>query len=182
MFERVLGAIHKRIQFPFPELMQSPTFYDFVYDMVSDYEGHDEAVKGSRYFHAPKGWLSSFGEMYYSSIEGRTVENLFAVDGATMLKLSGGLIVKYAEDRIDYGQSGELEKGEKVEPLCWKNLEFEVCSLDFIKKIVIGKKVTSAGDFREYLEFGLDGIFNLGIHADGFHIFSTESPIEDHKL
>jgi hypothetical protein len=40
----------------------------------------------------------------------------------------------------------------------------------------------SAGDFGNYLEVGLDQRFNLGLHEAGFHLFSTESPIEDHRL
>jgi hypothetical protein len=47
----------------------------------------------------------------------------------------------------------------------------------------VGKKITSAGDFGHYLEVGLDQQrFNLGLHEAGFHLISTESPIEDHRL
>lgn len=181
MFERVLRALSKRITYPFPDLMTPPTFYEFVYSLVSDYEGHEEAAREGRYYIAPKGWLSSFGEMY-SSITGHVVEDLIAVRGATVMKLSGGLTFRFDGNRVDYGQTEELGKDDPVDPFCRKNIELEECTLDFVKSIAIGKSITSAGDFGVYIEFGLDRRFNLGLHGDGFHIFSTENPIEDRKL
>ncbi len=181
MFERVLHALSKRITYPFPDLMTPPTFYDFVYSLVSDYEGHEEAAREGRYYIATKGWLSSFGEMYYS-ITDHVVEELIAVRGATMMKLSGGLTFRFDGNRAEYGQTEELGKDAPVEPFCHKNIESEECTFDFVKSIAIGKSITSAGDFGTYIEFGLDQRFNLGLHVDGFHIFSTENPIEEHKL
>jgi hypothetical protein len=149
--------------------------------MISDYEGREETARDSRYFKAPKGWLSFFGEMY-STIEGHLVEDLIAIRSATIMKLSGGLILRFDGSRVDYGQSVELGKGEQVESSCRKNIEFEECSLEFLKSIAIGKRITSAGDFGNYVEFGLDQRFNLGLHRDGFNIISTENPIKDHRL
>jgi len=54
---------------------------------------------------------------------------------------------------------------------CWKNFEKESCTLDFIKSLVVGKKVSSAGDFGSYIEFGVDQKFNLGLHQKSFHIY-----------
>jgi hypothetical protein len=58
----------------------------------------------------------------------------------------------------------------------------ETCAFDLIGSVVIGKAITSAGDFGKYLEFGLDKRFNLGLHENGFHLMSTETPVEDHRL
>ena len=67
-------------------------------------------------------------------------------------------------------------------PKCRKNIEMESCPLDFVKSIAMENQITSAGDFGKYLEVGLDQRFNLGLHEVGFHVISTQSPIEDHRL
>jgi hypothetical protein len=69
-----------------------------------------------------------------------------------------------------------------VTPRCGKNLEMEHCTLDLIKSVVVGKSISSAGDFGAYLEVGLDQRFNLGLHSDGFHLVSTEMPMDEHRL
>jgi hypothetical protein len=181
MFERVLYALRKRMRYPFADLMSSPAFFDFVFSMVADYEGHEEAAHEGRYFQAPKGWLSSFAEMYFT-ITDHVVEDLVAFEGASVLKLSNDLIIRFEGNRVDYGHVAELEHGVQVKPDCRKNIEMESCTFDFIKSIAVGKRITSAGDFGTYIELGLDQRFNLGLHADGFHVFSTETPIEDHRL
>jgi hypothetical protein len=181
MFERVLCALSKRLRYSYDDILTPPAFYDFVYSMVTDYEGHEETATEKRYFKAPKGWLSSFPEMY-SSITGHTIEDLFAVKGATVMKLSSEIRLRFAGNRVDYGQVEELEGGVKVEAVCCKNIEPESCTLEFIRSIAVGKRITSAGDFGMYIEYGLDQRYNLGLHSNGFHIFSTENPIEDHKL
>lgn len=181
MFERVLYALRKRMRYPFADLMRPPAFFNFVFSMVADYEGHEEVAREGRYFEAPKGWLSSFAEMY-STITDHVVEDLVVVEGATVMKLSSGLILRFDGNRVDYGHAAELENGVRAEPDCRKNIKRESCTFDFIKSIAVGKRITSAGDFGTYIEFGLDQRFNLGFHVDGFHIFSTETPIEDHRL
>jgi len=54
--------------------------------------------------------------------------------------------------------------------VCRKNIEMEPSTLDFVRSLVVGKQI--AGDFGNYLE----------VHEAGLHVFSTESPIEDHRL
>jgi len=117
----------------------------------------------------------------YSTLSDHVVEDLVAVEGATVMKLSSGLVLRFDGSRVDYGRAAELENGVRVEPDCCKNIEIESCTFDFIKSIAVGKQITSAGDFGTYIEFGLDQCFNLGFHADRFKIFSTETPIEDHR-
>lgn len=90
MFERVLVALHKRVRLRLDDLRQPPTFFDLVYRLVSDFEGHQETVGDGRYVMMPQRWASSFGEMY-AAIGNRTIEDLYAVAGATVLKLSGGV-------------------------------------------------------------------------------------------
>jgi hypothetical protein len=180
MFERVLNALHKRVRLRLDDLLAPPTFFDFVYRLVSDFEGHQESVGDGRFLLMPQGWASSFAEMY-PAIANHTVEDLYAVKGATVMKLSGGLVVRFTTGEVRFGEMAIPPQLSRI-PDCRKNIELEPCTLDFIKSIVIGKYITSAGDFGGYLEVGLDRQFNLGLHEGGFHLISTESPIEDHRL
>lgn len=58
----------------------------------------------------------------------------------------------------------------------------EPCTLELVKVTVIGKSISSAGDFGGYLEVGVDNRFNLGIHPNGFHLISTEIPMDQHRI
>ena len=137
-------------------------------------------VGDGRYVVMPQGWASSFGEMY-AAIANRTIEHLYAVAGATVLMLSGGLVLRFTEGEIRYGQTGLQSEPARV-ATCWKNIELEPCTLDFIKSLTIGKSITSAGDFGNYLEVGVDRRFNLGLHKGGFHLISTQNPVAEHRL
>jgi len=181
MFERVLSAMRTRVQFRFDDLTAPPAFFDFVFRIVADFEGHQEAATSSRYFISPGAWMSSFGEMY-SSIGGRKVQDLLALSGATIMHLSGDFALRFAGNRVDFGPDLTTLQGQTAEATCRKNIEMDSCTLDFIRSIAVGKAISSAGDFGEYLEFGLDQRFNLGLHPSGFHLFSTETPIDQHRL
>ena len=180
MFERVLVALHKRVRLRLDDLLQPPAFFDLVYRLVSDFEGHQETVGDGRYVVMPQGWASSFGEMY-AAIGNHSIEDLYAVAGATVLKLSGGVVLRFARGEITYGQISLQPEPARV-PECRKNIELEPCTLDFIKSVAIGKSITSAGDFGHYLEVGMDRRFNLGLHEEGLHLISTENPISEHRL
>lgn len=179
MFNRIIIALNKRLSFSFDGISTPPTFYDFVYSIVADYESYNEAISSGRYFQVPKGWLSTFGEMY-STVANRTIDDLFAVEGATVVKLSGGVTVRFKGNSIDYGT--EINIGSEVVPACYKNLEKEPCDFDFIKSIVKGLKITSAADFGESIEYGLDDRYNLRFYLNAFQLYSTENPIEAHLL
>ena len=181
MFERVLVALRARVRLQVDDLKTAPAFFDFVFRLVADFEGHQEAASDGRYFLLPQGWVSSFGEMY-SAIAGSKVEDLLAVAGATVLKLSGGYFLRFTSVRTEFGKDPEMANGSPVAPECWKNLGMESCTLDLIKSVAVGKSITSAGDFGNYLEVGLDQRFNLGLHQVGFHLVSTETPVENHVL
>jgi hypothetical protein len=181
MFERVLIAISARVRLQIDDLRTAPAFFDFVYRLVADYEGHQDAAVDGRYFLLPQRWASSFGEMY-SAIASRTVEDIWAVEGATVMTLSGGVVLLFSEVAICFGNDTEIAKKALSTPQCHKNIDAEPCTLEFIKSIVVGKTVTSAGDFGNYIEFGIDQRFNMGLHKLGFHLISTENPIEIHRL
>jgi hypothetical protein len=181
MFERVLLALRARVRLQIDDLKAAPAFFDFVYRLVADFEGHQESASDGRYFLVPQGWVSSFGEMY-TAIAERAVENLLAVEGATVMKLSGGAGLRFSGIRVDFGKDSQIPQGSLAIPQCRKNIDMEPCTLDLIRSITIGKSITSAGDFGNYLELGLDQRFNLGLHQVGFHLISTENPMEEHRL
>jgi hypothetical protein len=181
MFERVLLALRARVRLQVDDLKAAPAFFDFVYRLVADFEGHQEAAPDGRYFLVPQGWVSSFGEMY-TAIAGRAVEDLLAVEGATVIKLSGGIGLRFSGIQVDFGKDRQIEQGSLTTPRCRKNIDMEPCTFDLIRTIAVGKSITSAGDFGNYLELGLDQRFNLGLHQVGFHLISTENPMEEHHL
>ncbi len=181
MLERVLRAFRARALNRWDDLGHAPAFYDFAFRLVSDYEGHQEAAADSRYFVMPQNWMSSFGEMY-ASVAGKTVEALMAVDGATVIKLSGGILLRFDGSRIAVGADPHLADASTVTPVCWKNLDMEPCGLDLIVESATGKRISSSGDFGSYVEFGLDQQFNLGLHPNGFHLISTEGGADQIRL
>jgi hypothetical protein len=71
MFERVLLGLRARVRLQVDDLKAAPSFFEFVYHLVTDFEGHQEVASDGRYFLVPQGWVSSFGEMY-STIAGRS--------------------------------------------------------------------------------------------------------------
>jgi len=182
MFERSLTALCKRVRLRWRDLIEASAFFDFIYSLVADFEGHEEVAQNGRYYVLPQGWASSFGEMY-SSLAGRVVEDLAALtDGRTILRLSGGVSCLFNGSKIEFGSGISLDHPVIASPECSKNFEGEPCTLDFIKRVVINLPVTSAADFGDYVEFGLDKRFNLGMHGKGFHLVSTENPPSDNRL
>jgi hypothetical protein len=181
MFERVLVALRARVRMQDDDLRTAPSFFDFVYRMVADFEGHREAVLDGRYVLSPKGWVGSFGEMY-AAIAGLTVEDLLCLHGATVLKLSGAVSVRFNGVRVEFGRDPALTQGPEATPRCVKNLEMDPCTLEFLRSVVVGKTISSAGDFGAYLEVGIEQRFNLGLHPAGFHIISTEVPVDEHRV
>ena len=49
MFERVLLALRARVRLQVDDLKAAPVFFDFVYRLVADFEGHQEAASDGRY-------------------------------------------------------------------------------------------------------------------------------------
>ncbi|HEV2547586.1 MAG TPA: hypothetical protein VGU20_09630 [Stellaceae bacterium] len=181
MLERALIALRRRALLKVDDLLAPPEFFDFVYSVVSDFEGHEEVAQEGRYLARPSGWISSFGEMY-ASLAGHVVEDLAAGTNGTTLWLSGGLGCRFAGARVEFGTGMQREAEPLRAPQCLKNIEGEPCTFDFVRSTVLGSRVTSAADFGDYLEFGLDERLNLSLHIAGFHLVSTESPIDQHRL
>jgi hypothetical protein len=181
MFERSLIALHKRVQLKAGDLAEAPAFFDFVYSLIADFEGHDEAAQDGRYYVFPQHWVSSFGEMY-SCLAGHQVQDILVTeDGATILQLSGGVSCRFTGSTVEFG-SGIAPGRPLPGPVCLKNVEGEPCTLDFVRSVVANLSVTSAADLGDYIEFGIDRRFNLGMHIRGFHIVSTENPVSAHRL
>ena len=181
MFERARIALRARLRLRVDDLRAAPAFFDFVFRLVGDFEGHQDAVTDGRYLLVPQGWASSFGEMY-SAIAHQTVEDLWAVPGATVIKITGGLILQFSQGQVQFGHDTRIEQAASLIPECRKNIEMEPCTLDFVRSIALRKSISSAGDFGTYLEVGLDQRYNLGLHEQGFHVISTQTPIQDHRL
>jgi len=59
-----------------------------------------------------------------------------------------------------------------------KNLSNDHCTFDFIKDLVRGQRLTSAGDFGSHFEFGLSKEINLGFHPGMLHVVRTRNLIE----
>lgn len=182
MLERVVRALQKRVHINHSDLMSAPGFFDFVYSLISDFEGHEEVSKSGRFYSYPNGWVSSFSEMY-SSLAGRVVEGLIFTDkGVATVCLSGGISCSFDGGKIEFGSGVGVDSDCMANPRCIKNFQGDSCDYDFIKSTSLGLPISSAADFGSYIEFGLDGRFNLGLHPWGFHIFSTQNPVEDHLL
>jgi hypothetical protein len=181
MFERTLVALRARVRLRVDDLTTPPAFFDFVYRLVADFEGHQEAAVDGRYLLLPHLWASSFGEMY-KSVGARAVQDLRAFQGGTAVMLSGDFVLRFNLPHVQFGSDPRIEEAQFLMTHCHKNIEMEPCTLDFVRSIAAGRQITSAADFGSYLEVGLDQRFNLGLHETGFHLISTESPIEDHRL
>lgn len=182
MFRRSLTALRKRVQLKSSDLATAPAFFDFVYSLVSDFEGHEKIAQDARYYAFPHSWVSSFGEMY-STLAGQKVKDLIVLeDGTAIIQFSGGISCRFTGSKVEFGSDIKTVGRVTPAPICFKNLERERCTLDFIKSTVEGLPVMSAADFGDYIEFGLDQRFNLGLLLGGFRIVSTENPAEKHRL
>jgi hypothetical protein len=180
MFERMLIALRARVRLRRDDLTAAPAFFDFVYRLVADFEGHQEAEVDGRYLLLPRGWASSFGEMY-QAIGTRTIEDLWVGEGSSVAKLSGEVVLQFSPAHVKFGHDPLIRQFTgHLTPQCRKNINMEPCTFDFVRSIALGKNITSAGDFGSYLEVGLDQRFNLGFHETGFHLISTENPIGNH--
>jgi Protein of unknown function (DUF2034) len=166
MFERTLIALKKRVLLPFEELLKPPEFYDFVYRITADFEGFEETTTsfhGERYFLAESGWRSSFGELVTTLI-GREISNILSDSEYTGIKFKDDYVFKYFGERIVFGKEKNIDTEIKINPSCRTFLSGESCSFDEIEAKVKNKRITSAADFGNYFELGIDNYINLGFH------------------
>jgi hypothetical protein len=183
MFERVLGAFDKRMHFPHEILFEPPHFYEFVYDITEAFEGRDEAIRdsGGRYKLLRTGWVSSFSEAY-RTFKDKVIESIEVTSAGTCLHFSGDMLFRVSGAEILFGPDDKSCAGEVVAIKCEKNVYGEVCSFDFLKNLVVGQKVTSAGDWGHRFEFGLSDDLLLAIEPERLQIYRTRNPLDANLL
>ena len=106
-----MGALVRRLAFPFPELRSPAGFYDFVFRLIADYEGHEEATfRGSRYVLTGTGWSSSFGELV-AMVRGKIVTEVLSTTEFVGVKLKSDVVFKFANDKVLFGPVQSSEPG-----------------------------------------------------------------------
>ena len=184
MVERVLRAFSKRLNFPYEGLQQPPVFYDFVYKLTEPFEGRDQNAieNGDRYKLLETGWISSFGELV-KMLKGETLESVTTTAVGIYAGFSNGLAFHMLGAQIRFGHIGQPPPlDEIVELPCQKNFSGEQCSMSILLSVVIGKKVTSAGDWGSRFEFGLSDDLMLAIEPQRLEVYRTRNPVDDNLL
>jgi len=184
MFERVLKAIMKRLKLTYADLFEAPNFYDFVYNIVSDFEGFEKKLEenGSRYKLLDSNWTSSFGELISYFIDKRIVD--FISDNNNIgIICEGNLVFTINSFQIMFGTSIKFSNQLIQVPICKKNISFIDCDFEFLKKTVVNQKIRSAGDLGTHFEFGLENDINFGLYPPNtLYIIRTINPIEENEL
>lgn len=184
MFQRAISGFKKRLAFPFEELSQPPHFYDFVYSLTSDFESFEETTResGSRYFVLPDNWHSSFSELVQKCI-GKKIKRIISSESSIGLQFDDESLFLLEESRILFGKMTSFSIAKTIEPICYKNISRQECDFNFVSQLVINKTISSAGDFGNYFEFGIDSIMNIGFYPNKqIHIVSTVNPITENDL
>lgn len=162
MFRRICIAILRRLKFPFEDLLIAPNFFDFCFTITSDFEGFVGSNTSSRYKKVSKGWNSNFSELVNSLI-GRKIESIHFSKEKFYIIFDKSFVLRYSQNQIEFGELDKLEIESDETPLCTKNIDNEEISFESVREIIIGAKITSAADFQEYIELGIDGKLNLGL-------------------
>jgi len=162
MFRRICIAISRRLKFPFEDLLIAPNFFDFCFTITSDFEGFVGSNTSSRYKRIRKGWDSNFSELVNFLI-GRRIESIHFSKEKFYLIFDESLVLGYSQNQIEFGELEKLEIESDETPHCTKNTDNEEVSFEAIKEMIIGAKITSAADFQDYIEFGVNGRLNLGL-------------------
>lgn len=183
MFERVLAAFDKRIHFPHEILFDAPHFYEFVYEITEAFEGRDEAIKdsGDRYKLLPMAWVSSFGEVY-RTLKGKSIQDVEVTATGLCVHFSDDLLFKVVGEQILFGPDGKSCGGQAVPITCEKNFFGEPCSFEFLRDLVVGQSVTSAGDWGHRFEFGLTDDLLLAIEPERLQVYRTRNPPDENLL
>ncbi|MCK4816875.1 DUF2034 domain-containing protein [bacterium] len=184
MFKRAAIALKKRLAFPYEELCNSPHFYDFVYNLTSDFEGFEEDTRksGSRYFLLPNHWHSSFGELVQICV-GKKVNRIICSDKLIGIQFDDDSLFFLKGIKIFFGTMPSFSIDNPVEPACFKNIAYEECDLQYINNLITGKIISSAGDFVSHFEFGIESMMNVSFYPDNrIHVISTVNPIKDNNL
>ncbi len=181
MFRRFCTALLKRLEFPLDDLLNEPNLFDFCYSITSDFEGIIDADISSRYKFTDSDWHSNFSELV-SNIIGKKIESIDCSKSIITLRLSGGDTLEYSYEGVRFGVNG-VEYTENLDvPVCTKGIDHEEISFKEAKNLILGKSITSAGDFQTYIEFGVNKEFNLALlppnrlHLMIFGEFNNISP------
>lgn len=162
MFRRVCIAILRRLKFPFEDLLIAPNFFDFCFTITSDFEGFVGSNTSSRYKIVNKDWNSNFSELVNSLI-GRRIEAIHFSKEKFHLIFDESFVLCYSQNKIEFGEFEKLVMESEETPFCTKNISNDEISYESVKEMIIGAKITSAADFQEYIELGVDGRLNLGL-------------------
>ena len=178
MLERVLRALAKRLYFPHADLFSAPEFYDFVYRLTAEFEGRDAAAseQGDRYRLIESGWLSSFQELF-QLLDGKKLEKIATTTTGIYLTLSDNLTLRMIGAQLQFGADDGKVKGTPSAIRCEKNFFAEPCSFEFLIGLVIGERVTSAGDWGDRFEIGLTNDLMLAVEPNRFQVYRTRNPI-----
>jgi len=183
MFERTLTALNNRLYFQHDNLLEAPQFYEFVYHLTEAFEGRDESARehGERYRLLGKGWLSSFSELF-KTFKGKAVQEIKTTSVGVYISFSDALTFRMIDGTILFGDDDGKVDGESVSLVCEKNFMGEPCSTDFLKKLVLGQRVTSAGDWGDRFEFGLTDDLILAVEPQRLQVYRTRNPVEENLL
>lgn len=183
MLERVLLALKNRLHFPHADLFKAPQFSEFVYRLTEAFEGRDRSLQefGSRYILLRIGWASSFQELI-KTFRGKVLQAIQATSIGVELTFVESLVFRMIGDQVQFGSTDAKIGGTSSTIRCEKNFIGEVCSLEFLKGLVVGQSVTSAGDWGNRFEFGLTDDLMLAIEPSRLQVYRTRNPIEEHLL
>jgi hypothetical protein len=183
MFERVLGAFDKRLHFPHEILFDAPHFYEFVYEISEAFEGRDEAIResGDRFKLLPMAWVSSFGELY-RTFKGKALQDIEVTAAGICVHFADDLLLKVEGEQILFGPDDKSCGGPAVSIVCEKNVVGEPCSFQFLRNLIVGQTVTSAGDWGDRFEFGLTDDLLLAVERNRLQICRTRNPVDENLL
>jgi hypothetical protein len=183
MFERVLTAFRKRLYFPHDDLLDAPQFYEFVYRLTEAFEGRDNlrSEYGDRYRLLDRGWISSFSEVVRTFM-GKALQDIKVTTKGIYVKFSDDLSFRMIGSQIQFGRDDGTVEGTAVAIKCEKNFFPEPCSLSFLTALVLGQKMTSAGDWGERFELGLTDDLILAIEPERLQVYRTRNPVDENLL
>lgn len=98
------------------------------------------------------------------------------------LTFSQDLTFRMIGNQIQFGPNDGKIEGHSVVVRCEKNSRGEPCSFEFIKKLVVGQRVISAGDWGVRFEFGLSDDLMLAIEPDRIQVYRTRNPVHHNWL
>lgn len=183
MFERFLVAFGKRLHFAHEEIFDAPQFYEFVYELTAAFEGREDSARqyGERYRLLGKGWVSSFSELV-GTFMGKGIQEIAVTTEGINISFSDNLTFRMVGKQIWFGQNDGSAGGTPVAITCEKNFIGQPCSMEFMKRLILDQKMTSAGDWGDRFEFGLTDDLMLAIEPARLQVYRTRNPVDQNLL